>query len=577
MTATAGRANRARSAGSTLSQRMAAAADRAGSRGVTFAHGDHVERVSWPRLHEEARAVAGELQRRGAGPGSHVALLGTNSRPLVTAVLASWLAGAAVVLPPLPLRLGSLEEFVEQTRRRIDASDASLSVLDPALADLVERRAGDPLVVTLDELCRSAGLGGDAGRRAERFDPLAVAPDTLAILQFTSGSTADPKCVMQPHRQVGVQIDGSTAAAAFDAENDVMVSWLPLYHDMGLVGFLAVPACTGTELVIGSPQEFTASPRRWLEWLSEFRATITAGPSFAYALASRAARSASGLDLSRMRIALNGAEPIDPDAVDTFCESTAPFGFRPGAVFCAFGMAEATLAVSFPKPGEGMRSDVVDRRVLEEDKEALPVAAQESGRRQRRLAILGRPIPGLDVRIVEPEGGTELGPRSVGELELRGDCITPGYYRNPDATRAVFHGEWLRTGDLGYLVDGELVVCGRSTDMIIFGGRNIYPEDIERAVSKVRGVRSGNVIAFGIEGRKNRERMVVVAESKDADPEEVRAAAARQVTASSGLPAADIVVVEPGSLPKTSSGKLQRSRCRQSYLRSELSVLAGAG
>jgi fatty-acyl-CoA synthase len=542
----------------TLRDRIEGAVARGGT--VTFVGSEEADTVTWAQLHDEARAMAAELQARGVGPGQHVALIGPTSRPLVTAIQATWLAGAAAVMLPLPMRLASIEEFVAQTRTRIVNADAALVVLDPDLAPFLEPRPGDPPIVLLPEL---------GGGRAQRYEQVAIDSTSLAILQFTSGSTADPKGVMLPHATIGANLDAIVEAAALDPESDVAVSWLPLYHDMGLIGLLTVPMTTGTDLVLASPQEFLGAPGRWMEWMSAYGGTCTAGPNFSYALAARALRRANGLDLSRWRLALNGAEPIDPAAVEDFVAAGAPHGLRPGAVFCAFGMAEATLGVTFPEPLSGMRTDAVNRRVLESDRYAAPTAAEAEG--TRRLAVLGRPLPGLQIRIVDPESGDAMRSREVGELEVRGSSVTPGYYRRPDATAAALHDGWLRTGDLGYLLDGELIVCGRIKDVIIVGGRNVFPEDVERAASAVDGVRAGNVIAFGVEGRRGREAVVVVAESRADDVDSVRDAVAAQVRDAVGV-STEVVLVNPGTLPKTSSGKLQRSLCRSRYLGADLQL-----
>jgi fatty-acyl-CoA synthase len=548
-------------ASSTLPARIESATNR--GRALTFVVGGDVDRVPWGQLHEDARGMAGALQSRGIGPGDHVALLGPTTRPLVTAIQAVWLAGATVVVLPLPMRLGSLEEFVAQTRARVRGADTKLVLADDDLAAFLDPAPEDPSVVLLSDL-----LGGSGQARAPDFDAPPVDPDSLAILQFTSGSTADPKGVMLPHRIVLANLDGLAAAAQMDPDDDVLVSWLPLYHDMGLIGLLTLPMITGAELVLGATQDFMAAPARWMQWMSDFRGTATAGPNFSYALAARALKRLEGLDLSRWRIALNGAEPVDPAAVEAFCAAGEPHGLRPGAAFPAFGMAEVAIACTFPEPMRGLVVDTVDRRVLETDRYAAPVDPGTPG--SRALALLGRPIPGLEIRVCDPTTGDALAQREVGELEIRGTSVTPGYYEHPEATAATFHDDWLRTGDLAYLLDGELVVCGRLKDVIIVGGRNVFPEDVERAVAAVDGVRAGNVIAFGVEGRRGRESVVVVAETKSDDAASVREAVADRVRQAVGLPAGDVVLVTPGSLPKTSSGKLQRSLCKLRYLGSEL-------
>jgi fatty-acyl-CoA synthase len=338
---------------------------------------------------------------------------------------------------------------------------------------------------------------------------------------------------------------------------------------MGLIGLLMTPMLQGFELVLGAPQDFLAAPSTWLEWISEYRGTITAGPNFSYALAARALRRAGALDLSSWRLALNGAETVDPGAVEAFCAAAAPFGFDARAAYPVFGMAEATLGVTFPTVGEGMTVDAVDRHALEHDRVAVPAASTGDGGAEpstvRRLAFLGRPLPGFELRIVEPRSGEVRGEREVGELELRSPSVTPGYYRNPEATAAAFDDGWLRTGDLAYLVDGRLVVCGRLKDVIIVGGRNVFPEDVERAAATVEGVRVGNVIAFGSDRRRGRESIVVVAETKSDELHAVHDSVVNHVCDAVGVPPVEVVLVRPGTLPKTSSGKLQRSLCRDRY------------
>ena len=269
-----------------------------------------------------------------------------------------------------------------------------------------------------------------------------------------------------------------------------------------------------------------------------------------------------------MRLALNGAEPVDPETVETFLRAAVPYGFQPGAVFCAFGMAEVGIGGTFPPLGRGMVCDAVDRFVLEREGIAKP--ADPGDELARRLPLLGRPVPGLEIRICDPATGEVLPDRHVGELEINGTSVTSGYYKRPDVTAASFRHGWLRTGDLGYLLDGELVLCGRIKDVIIVGGRNVFPEDIERAVGELVGVRAGNVIAFGVEGYKARESVVVVAEVRTSETAPLRKAVHRKVLQVTGVPPRDVMLVEPGSLPKTSSGKLQRGVCRDRYLNETL-------
>jgi fatty-acyl-CoA synthase len=531
-------------------------------RTVTFVVGGDEDIVPWRQLHEEAKGCAAALQARGIRPGDHVALLSPTTRALVTAIQGTWLAGATIVVLPLPMRLASIEEFVAQTRQRIHHADAKLVVVDAELAAFVEPEPGDPPMIGFDELTRG---------KPRRWKRPKNDPDRLAILQFTSGSTSDPKGVMLPDRVLCANLDGIHEAGRLVPETDVLVSWLPLYHDMGLVGMLTLPMSTGTDLVLGAPQDFTARPARWMQWISTYGGTATAGPNFSWVLATRALKRADQLDLSRLRIALNGAEPIDTEAVEAFIEAGKRHGLRPEAVFPAFGMAEVAIGGTFPEPLSGMRTDCVDRRVLETERYAAPAQPGDEG--SRSFALLGRAVPGLEIRIVEPESGVALQDREVGELEIRGTSVTTGYYRRPDVDAETFRNGWLRTGDLAYTLDGELVVCGRIKDVIIVGGRNVFPEDVERAVGTVEGVRAGNVIAFGVDGDRGRETLVVVAELKADDHDKVHRLVAERVREVLGVPAKDIVLVAPGTLPKTSSGKLQRSLCKRRYIDGQLELV----
>lgn len=528
------------------------------------------QRVSWAEIHHDAKAMAASFQARGIGPDHQIAVLGPTSRALVTAIQATWLAGAAVVVLPLPMRLGSLDQFVEATRLRIKNARASLVVVDPDLAAFIDSQPGDPPLVSLADL--QPGKPWYPG--AEAWVPPAINSDSLAILQFTSGSTADPKGVMLPHGTLCNNLDAIAIGVQIDTEAEVCVSWLPLYHDMGLIGLFTAPMSLGLELVLAAPQDFVAAPGRWMQWMSDYRGTASAAPNFAYALSARALGRMEGLDLSAWKVGLNGAEPVDPATVEAFVAAATPHGMNPGAVFCAFGMAEACLAVAFPPVGRGMLTDCVDRDVLETNRFASVVDPNHPN--ARRFAKLGAAVAGLELRIVDPVDGLLMTEREVGELQIRGTSITSGYFDRPDATAETFDDEWLKTGDLAYLVEGELVVCGRIKDMIIVGGRNVFPEDVERAVGVINSVRTGNVIAFGVleHQRSGREGLVVVAETRpDAELDSLRVEVSRTVRESIGFAPSEVILVQAGTLPKTSSGKLQRNLCRSLYQANDLSIV----
>jgi fatty-acyl-CoA synthase len=533
---------------------------------------DGPEHVSWRQIHDEARAVGAALQARGILPGDHVAVLGPTSRSLMTIVRGCWLAGVASMVLPLPMRMGSLEAFIDSTRARIRHGDAKLVLIDEQLAAFYQSAPGDPPIEPM-----AAVMPGTPGvPTGDRLELPAPDPERLVILQYTSGSTSEPKGVMIPDRVLSANIDACCDAAELGV-GEVMVSWLPLYHDMGLVGFLALPMTKGVDLVQAAPQDFLAHPGNWMQWISDWRGTATAGPNFAWVLATRALKRMQGIDLSSLTLALSGAEPVDPKAVEAFVAAAEPHGFKAGSVFPAFGMAEVAIGGSFPPRGRGMVCDTVDREVLERDRIAKPMEIEDPddfNLRARRLPLLGKAVPGLEMMVVDQETFEELPERHVGELLLRGTSVTPGYYKRPDATAALFRrGGWLHTGDLAYLLDGELVLCGRIKDVIIVGGRNVFPEDIERAVGMLDGVRAGNVIAFGMEGYKGKESVVVVAEVRTDEPDVVRHGIHHRTLEVCGLPPRDVMLVQPGTLPKTSSGKLQRAKCREQYLADELALI----
>ncbi|NDA76979.1 MAG: fatty acyl-AMP ligase [Actinobacteria bacterium] len=532
--------------------------------------------VSWREIHDDARAVGASLQAMGLVPGDHVAILGPTSRALMTIIRGCWMSGIASMVLPLPMRMASIEAFVDGTRARIRHGDAKLVLIDDQLAAFYESAPGDPPILPMNSV-----LPGPGQPSGERLEIPPHDPERLVILQYTSGSTSEPKGVMIPDRVLTANVDASCVAAELDTE-EVMVSWLPLYHDMGLVGFLSIPMLNGVQLVQAAPQDFMAHPGHWMQWISDWKGTATAGPNFAWVLATRALKRMSGLDLSTLTLALSGAEPVDPNAVEAFVTAAEPFGFRAGSIFPAFGMAEVAIGGAFPPRHRGLRCDDVDRVAMERERIARPVDAHlldggvssaDPELAVRRLPLLGKAVPGLEMRVVDPDTRVDLPERHVGELLLRGTSVTPGYYKRPEATQAMFHDGWLCTGDLAYLLDGELIICGRIKDVIIVGGRNVFPEDIERAVGSLDGVRAGNVIAFGVDGYKGKETVVVVAEVKTDRPDEVRDAIHHAALEVSGLPPRDVMLVRPGTLPKTSSGKLQRAKCRESYLANELELV----
>jgi fatty-acyl-CoA synthase len=355
--------------------------------------------------------------------------------------------------------------------------------------------------------------------------------------------------------------------------SDVVVSWCPLYHDMGLIGVLLFSVYWRLPLVLLSPTAFLARPSRWLRAIDRFKGTLSPAPNFGYAMCVNrvGAEERAGLDLSSWRFAMNGAEPVNYRTLVDFEKLYAPHGFKMESLYPVYGLAEASLAVTFPRPGAGVRYELVDRQELANGRSVL-----SSGKAAMAVVSVGRAVPGHFVAVVD-ETGAPLPEREVGHVVVLGNSNMEGYFEDPEATGRVLREGWLWTGDLGYFADQNLYVTGRAKDLIIIRGRNIYAEDLERVAERVPGVRPGCAVAFGIEALDGEsggtERAVLVAESRARDREERDALAGlirQRGSEFCDVELHDVVVAEPGTVPKTSSGKRQRSQCKQLYLANEL-------
>ncbi|HEX8962803.1 MAG TPA: AMP-binding protein, partial [Rhodocyclaceae bacterium] len=399
--------------------------------------------------------------------------------------------------------------------------------------------------------------------------PPAARPDDIAFIQYTSGSTGNPKGVALSHANLLANIRAIGEAVRIGS-GDVFVSWLPLYHDMGLISGWLASLYFGNPLVIMSPLAFLARPERWLEALHRYRGTLTAAPNFAFELCLKRLddERLAGLDLGSVRFMANGAEPVSPDTLLRFAERLAPCGLRPEALAPVYGLAEATVGLLVPAPGAPPRIDRIDRRTFTATRRAQPVIAGEA--HALAFACCGRPLPGHQVRIVD-ETGHEVGERIEGRLEFKGPSATRGYFRNPEETRRLFHGDWLDSGDLAYVADGEFFITGRVKDVVIRGGRNIYPHELEQAIGNLPGVRKGCVAVFGsADPHTGTERLVVLAETRERGDRGRRALAAeirRTAVDVLGEAPDDVVLAAPHAVLKTSSGKLRRSACRELYER----------
>jgi acyl-CoA synthetase (AMP-forming)/AMP-acid ligase II len=402
----------------------------------------------------------------------------------------------------------------------------------------------------------------------------ALRPEDTALLQYTSGSTGDPKGVELTHANVLANIRAAAAGCELHSR-DVMVSWLPLYHDMGLVGGWLMNFYFGNPTVLMSPVSFLARPERWLEAFDHYKGTISVAPNFAFDLCVRrvAPEVVARLDLSRARALLNGSEPILPATLDRFAAHLAPAGLRPEAIFCAYGLAENMVAVTFPPVGRRPRVDTVDRRELRArgPRRTCPRGQPQARRRAPRLRRL-RQAPCRCTRSASSTSRASRCPdRRQGGLQFRGPSAFKGYYRNPEASAKVQLADgWVDTGDLAYLVDGEAFITGRVKDLIIKGGRNYYPHEIEAAAGAVNGVRQGCVAAFAIRDENaGTESVVVVAETKERAPgqrELLTRAIGEAIAAAVGIPPDRVVLTTPGAVPKTSSGKIRRGETRELLL-----------
>ena len=508
----------------------------------------------------------GALQSLGLRKGDRVALVLPDGDDFVFTLLGAMRAGLVPVPMWPPLGLGQLGGWLDGARHIVQRSGARALVTTPKIARMLGTvDASCPAlkqIVTADSL-RDAG---------DDLRPIKITLDDIAMIQFTSGSTSRPKGVVLTHANIAANVEGINRAALRLGKDDVGVSWLPLYHDMGLIGFVLAPLYDRIPVVLLPPFSFLKRPAVWLRALSRHRGTISYAPNFAYALAAKRLRPTDleGLDLSAWRVAGCGAEPVRKATLDGFARLLEPVGFSAKAFVPSYGMAEATLAISFEEPGVGVREDVVHGPALWEEGVARPVSVDHP--ESVSLTRCGHALPGHEVAVFAMDDTTSAQPlpeRTVGELRVRGPSVMRGYHDEREMTASAFAGGWFCTGDLGYLASGEVVPCGRAKEVVIVNGRNFYPQDIEHFASQVPGVRKGNVVAFGTHTADgDRERVVVVFESTGTSEGE-RARRVNGVRLSIqeglGLTVDDVVPVDAGVLPKTSSGKLQRLATRKLY------------
>jgi fatty-acyl-CoA synthase len=551
--------------------------------------GEREVTLTFGELYEAGQRCAAQLARQGVAAGARVALMLPSGRAFFVSYAGILLAGAVPVPIYPPFRADRIEEYAARQSAILNnaevcvlltfhRAEAVARLLKPRVPSLSAVLDADKLIADADQPAQTAPGALPlhlTGRRTRKGSD-------LALLQYTSGSTGDPKGVMLTHANLLANMRSIGEAMQLGPE-DVGISWLPLYHDMGLIGAWLALLHFGTPLVVMSPLAFLTRPERWLQAFHKHRGTIAAAPNFAYELAVRkiADKDISGVDLSSWRIALNGAEPVNPDTLERFEKRFAPYGFRGSSLLPVYGLAEASLAVTFPPLGRGPLVDRIEREAFTTHGQAVP--AQAGDAHAISFVSSGSPVNRCEVCIVDA-AGQEIADRTEGFLWFRGPSATSGFFRNPAATEkllpqgpATREGEyaWINSGDRAYRAAGEFYVTGRVKDIIIKGGRNLYPHEVEELAARVEGIRKGCIVAFGLKDEASgTERLMVVAEARESNAARratIVAAITEQISKGLGLPPDRVELLPPGSIPKTSSGKLRREETKQLYLLGTLS------
>ncbi|WP_245858591.1 fatty acyl-AMP ligase [Sphingomonas guangdongensis] len=542
-----------------------------GSRGFNFhdARGTLIKSYPYRTLREDARAQAFRLLAMGVEPGQRVALIAETGAEFASLFFGAIYAGAWPVPLPLPTSFGGAQSYIDQLRVQLDSCDPVMLIFPASL----EQMAG--------EAARLAGIAGHswdalAGNDAPEVPLPALQPDDTAYLQYSSGSTRFPHGVAITHRALLNNLAAHAHGMQLEAE-DRCVSWLPWYHDMGLVGCMLSVVANQVSTDYLKTEDFARRPLAWLDLISRNQGTtLSYSPTFGYDICARRmssqTRASDRFDLSRWRVAGNGADMIRPDVMQSFVDAFGDAGFSASAFLPSYGLAEATLAVSIMPPGEGIVVELVEETQL-----SGVAAGEDRPQRFRAIVNCGRPVRDMAVEIRE-EDGTPLPERAVGKVWCKGPSLMTGYFRDPEATAACMADGWLDTGDMGYLSDGYLYIVGRAKDMIIVNGRNHWPQDIEWAVEQLPGFKQGDIAAFAITTPGGEETPAVLVQCRTSDGAErvrLRDAIRERVRAVTGMNCV-IELVPPRTLPRTSSGKLSRAKARNLYLNGEIKPYAVA-
>lgn len=520
--------------------------------------------LPYRELRQASQSLARKMLGLGLQRGDRVALIAKTSPDFLRFFFASMYAGLVPVALPASFNLGSHKTYVRQLRGFLENQQASAAMSPNEYLEFLQE-AGE-------------GLGLRMIGAPENFDELperdvqlpAITADDVAYIQYTSGSTRFPRGVVIEQRTVMSNLAGISRDGIKVVSGDRFFSWLPFYHDMGLVGLVLVPLATQTSVDYLDPHDFAIRPRQWLNLMSETRATISFSPSFGYELCARRLKAgeADKYDLSDWRIAGIGAEMIRPPTLDRFAEALAPAGFDSKAFLACYGMAECSLAVSFAPVFNGYSTDSIDGKHLSSHSEAIPITAATHPSRIRSFVDCGKALPDYEIEIRD-DAGQVLGERRCGTIFLRGPSITSGYFNAPAETRAALSADaWLNTGDVGYFVDGSIYITGRKKDLIIINGRNIWPQDLEYLAEQQAEVRIGDALAFSVPNPNGGESCVLVAQCREYDPEK-RVDLIDRLTGTVRIELGIdcyVELVPLHTLPRTSSGKLSRSRARQNFI-----------
>jgi len=523
--------------------------------------------ITYAQLHEGALKIASGLLDRNLQPGQTVAIMLPTGREFLESFYGILYAGGIPVPIYPPMRLSQIEEHLRRQAAILQNAHARALISVPEARPFV--RLLKPFAEGLRYMITP--------RELEAYPALRVSPTTrsqqdIALLQYTSGSTGKPKGVILTHANLLANLR-SMALAAHIGPEDVFASWLPLYHDMGLIGAWLGSLYHAVPLVLMSPMTFLMRPERWLWAIHRHHVTMSGGPNFAYELCLKRIhdREIEGLDLSSWRSAFNGAEPVSTQTIQRFTERFKPYGFRPQAMRPVYGLAENTLSLTFSAMDREARVDRIEREPFMRSGRAI--ANDEADLYSISFVSCGGPVPGHQVRIVDVMG-YEVAERQEGQVQFRGPSATRGYFNNPEETRRLFRGDWLDTGDRGYMAGGELFLTGRAKDIIIRAGRNVYPQEIEEGVGHVPGIRKGCVAVFGHpDPDTGTERLVVLAETRETDAnalETLRKGVENVVLDLLGAPPDDVVLAPPHTVPKTSSGKIRRAASRARYLKGQI-------